>query len=73
MDGKELKPIMPGVWGHLETKKTPEELKQGLKELETKLENLLLIGQIYGGITDETRKAANTRAKENHQKERFKP
>ncbi|MBU8583589.1 MULTISPECIES: hypothetical protein [Bacillus] len=41
MDGKELKPIMPGVWGHLETNKTPEELKQGLKELETKLENLL--------------------------------
>ncbi|MED4323205.1 hypothetical protein P9227_00765 [Bacillus licheniformis] len=41
MDGKELKPIMPGVWVHLETNKTPEELKQGLKELETKLENLL--------------------------------
>ncbi|MCY7858682.1 hypothetical protein [Bacillus sonorensis] len=41
MEDTNLKPIMPGVWGHVETNKTPEELKQGLKELETKLENLL--------------------------------
>ncbi|MEH6971375.1 hypothetical protein [Bacillus sp. JJ675] len=41
MKDSKLKPIMPGVWGHVKTNKTPEELKQGLQELEMKLENLL--------------------------------
>ncbi|MCY8562178.1 hypothetical protein P9D51_23075 [Bacillus sonorensis] len=41
MKDSKLKPIMPGVWGHLETDKSPEELKQGLKDIEQKLENWL--------------------------------
>ncbi|WP_187444688.1 hypothetical protein [Bacillus swezeyi] len=41
MDGTKLKPIMPGVWGHLETNKSPNELKQGLKDIEQKLEKWL--------------------------------
>ncbi|ARC76565.1 MULTISPECIES: 2-amino-4-hydroxy-6-hydroxymethyldihydropteridine diphosphokinase [Bacillus subtilis group] len=41
MKDTNLKPIMPGVWGHFETDKSPEELKQGLKDIEQKLENWL--------------------------------